>query len=153
MILKILKAYRVPPNILKAITVLYQGTKAKTITPGGETEIFEIESGILQGDTLAPYIFIIILDYVMRKTISGREEELGFKLERRKSRRIGLKLLMDLDFADDIALITEEVNQAQNFLIALETEAESVGLNCNSAKTEYQTWNQDPEGGFHSCNK
>ena len=76
----------------------------------------------------------------MCKTISGREEELGFKLEQRKSRIVGPNILTDLDFADDIALISEEIDQAQCFLSSLETVTGTVGLQCNSLKTEYQSW-------------
>ena len=143
--LKILKAYDIPPNILKAIAILYDNTRARVISPDGETEYFDITTGILQGDTLAPYLFVIVLDYVMHQTLEGREEELGFQLERRKSRRIGPKVITDLDFADDIALITEEIHQAQEMLDALEREAAKVGLYCNADKTEYQTFNQDLE--------
>ena len=67
---------------------MYKDIQAGVITPDGETEIFDIIAGVLQGDTLAPYLFAIVLDYVLRKTIDGREEELGFHLKR-KSRRVG----------------------------------------------------------------
>ena len=76
----ILKSYWVPPRLLKAIIKMYENTKAKVISPDGETNFFEILAGVLQGDTLAPYLFIIVLDYVLRKTYGGREEALGFKL-------------------------------------------------------------------------
>ena len=33
------------------------------------TEYFNIVAGVLQGDTLAPYFFIICLDYVLRTSI------------------------------------------------------------------------------------
>ena len=46
------------------------------MTPDGKTDFFEIQTGVLQGDTLAPYIFSIVLDYAMRRVIDGREEEL-----------------------------------------------------------------------------
>ena len=46
------------------------------MTPDGKTDFFEIQTGVLQGDTLAPYIFCIVLDYAMRRVIDGREEEL-----------------------------------------------------------------------------
>ena len=52
----------------------------KVVTPDGDTEEFEITAGVLQGDTLAPFIFVIVLDYVLRKAISGRESEFGFML-------------------------------------------------------------------------
>ena len=38
-------------------------------SPDGDTDFFDIVSGILQGDTLAPYIFIFYLDYVLRTSI------------------------------------------------------------------------------------
>ena len=50
-------------------------------------------------------------------------------------------LVHDLDFADDLALITENVNQAQILLSKLEEEAGQIGLICNSKKTEFQAFN------------
>ena len=38
--------------------------------------------GVLQGDTLAPYLFIIVLDYVMRQATEGKEEDLCLTLKR-----------------------------------------------------------------------
>ena len=110
MMVKILKAYDVPPRLLAAINKLYENTRARVITPDGETEFFQIIARVLQGDTLAPYIFAIVLDYVMRKTYQGREEELGFHLQKRQSQRVPQKIVTDLDFADDLALITEEIS-------------------------------------------
>ena len=34
-------------------------------SPDGDTDFFDIFSGILQGATLAPYLFILCLDYVL----------------------------------------------------------------------------------------
>ena len=64
--LKILKAYGIPSELVNAIDILYKDTRAKVISPDGETDLFDIVAGVLQGDTLAPYLFIIVLDYVMR---------------------------------------------------------------------------------------
>ena len=41
--------------------------------------------------------------------------ELGFKLDRKRSRSHNPHVITDLDFADDIALVIEELEQAQNF--------------------------------------
>ena len=109
---KILRAYGIPPTILRAIEKMYTNTQAKVITPDGETEQFEITAGVLQGDTLAPFLFIIVLDFALRRAIEGKEEELGFTLTPRRSRRHP-KTLTDLNFADDISLLSYAVNQAQ----------------------------------------
>ncbi|XP_072048771.1 uncharacterized protein [Amphiura filiformis] len=69
---KILKAYGLPTIIVKAIEDTYQNTRTKVVTPDGETEEFNILAGVLQGDTLAPYLFITVLDYCMISAIDGR---------------------------------------------------------------------------------
>ena len=58
-------------------------------TPDEDTDEFEILVGVLQGDTLAPYLFIIVLDYCMRTAIEGRQYVLGFTVNPRRSRRVG----------------------------------------------------------------
>ena len=68
---------------------------------------------------------------------------MGFQLQRQRSRRVPAVTVTDLDFADDLALLTEEIEQAQEILYRLETEAEKVGLYCNAKKTEIQAFNQD----------
>ena len=50
---------------MEAVKPHYMSTEATVITPGGETEFFKISTGILQVDTIAPFIFIIVLDYVL----------------------------------------------------------------------------------------
>ena len=51
--LLILKAYRIPEELVTAISMMYEDTSAKVITPDGETETCSIIAGVLQGDTLA----------------------------------------------------------------------------------------------------
>ena len=86
--LLILKEYGIPEELVTAISITYEDTSAKVITPYGETETFSILAGVLQGDTLVPYLFVIFIDYIMRKSLTGREEKLGFELRRRQSIRV-----------------------------------------------------------------
>ena len=143
--MKILRAYGIPQELVNAITLLYEDTKAKVQTPDGETDLFDILAGVLQGDTLAPYLFAIVIDYVMRQAIGDKAEELGFKLHQRRSSRIPAKVITDLMFADDIALLSEEIDQAQELIKRVEEEAEKVGLHVNAKKTELMAFgHQDP---------
>ena len=66
----ILKDYGVHPNLLRAIGTMYEGTRARVVTPDGDSGEFDILPGVLQGDTLAPFLFIIVLDYALRQAIS-----------------------------------------------------------------------------------
>ena len=54
---------------------------------------------------------------------SGREEELGFTIKPRQTRRIGPKVVTDLDFADDIGLISNTAEQAQKLWKEVEKAA------------------------------
>ena len=143
--LKILKAYGVPPRLLKAIESMYKDTFAKVLTPDGETAWFELLAGVLQGDTLAPFLFIIVLDYALRKAINGREVELGFTIKPRRSRRHPSQTQTDLDFADDIALLSNEIEQAQKLLDAVQEECKKTGLHLNSSKTKFIALNAPSE--------
>ena len=49
--------------------MLYRNTKVKVRSPDGDTDCFNIVAGVLQGDTLALYLFIICLDYVLKTSI------------------------------------------------------------------------------------
>ena len=87
---QILLAYGLPNEILAAITILYRNTKVKVRSPDGDTEYFDIVAGVLQGDTLAPYLLIICLDYVLRTSIDKIWEN-GFELTKKWSRRYPAK--------------------------------------------------------------
>ena len=80
----ILEAYGIPPKIVIAIAIMYVNTTASVIPPERETSYFEILAGVLQGDTLAQFIFIITFDYVIR-TATEQHESLGFTIKERTS--------------------------------------------------------------------
>ena len=139
---KILHAYGIPEQLVNAIKDMYSNTQAKALSTDGETEPFQVTSGVLLGNTLAPYLFIIVLDYALQKAMQGREEELGFCLKKQQSRCLGLVVLTDLDFADDTALLSEEIWQAQELLKRVKTESLSIGLKANAKNTKCQVYNQ-----------
>ena len=80
-------------------------------SPDGDTDFFDIVSGVLQGDTLAHYLFIIFLGYTLRKS-ADINKELGLTLTRAKSSRYPAKTITDIDYADDIALLSNTINEA-----------------------------------------
>ena len=138
----ILSLYGIPQKIITAIKLLYSGTKSSVQTPDGETDTFPIIAGILQGDTLAPFLFILVVDYVMRVSVD-KISNFGFLLHRRRGPRNPAIHITDTDFADDIALISSQIESAQRLLISLESAANCVGLYLNESKTEYLTLNLD----------
>ena len=58
-----------------------KNTKVKVSSPEKDTDFFDIVAGVLQGDTLAPYLFIICLNYMLWTSIDLMKEN-GFTLAR-----------------------------------------------------------------------
>ena len=106
-------AYGLPKETVAAIKILYRNTKVKVRSPDGNTKYFDIVAGVLQRDTLAPYLFIICLDYVLR-TLIDKIRENGLELTNKRSRRYPTKTITDADYADDIAILANTPNQAEH---------------------------------------
>ena len=138
---QILLAYGLPKETVAAITILYRNTKVKVRSPDGDTEYFDIVAGVLQGDMLAPYLFIICLDYVLRTSIDKIREN-GFELTKKRCRRYPAKTITDTDYADDIALLANTPNQAETLQHNLELAPAGISVHVNAHKTEYICYNQ-----------
>ena len=145
----ILIAYGIPQETVDAIMMQYQDTCSKVRSPDGNTEFFDIIAGVLQGDTLAPYIFIIYLDYVLRRALD-ENKELGLTLTKQKSRRYPEKKITDADYADDLAVLADTLKDATTLLHNIEKVAKQIGLYLNADKTEFIFENQDASVGMKS---
>ena len=121
--------------------ILYRNTKVKLRSPDGNTDYFDIIAGVLEGDTLAPYLLIIRLDYVLRTSIDKIKEN-DFKLTKERSRTYLAKTITDADFADEIAHLANTPTQAETLLHSLERPAAGITLHVNAHKTEYMYFNQ-----------
>ena len=123
---------------------LYRNTKVKVRSPDGDTDYFDIVAGVLQGDALALYLFIICLDYVFRTSIDKMKEN-GFKLTKERSRRYSAQTITEADNADNIAVLANAPAQAETVLDSLEQVAAGISLHVNAHKTEYMYFNQRGE--------
>ena len=116
--------------------ILYRNTKVKVRSPDGDTDYFDIVAGVLQGDTLAPYFFIICLDYMLRKLIDKIKEN-GFKLTKKRSRRYPAKTISYAYYTDDIPILANAPAQAETLLHSLELAAAGIGFHINAHQMEY----------------
>ena len=113
--------------------MLYKNTKVKVRSPDCDSYYFDIVAGVLQRDTLAPYLFIICL----RTSIDIMKDN-GFKLAKERSRRYPTQIITDVD---DIALLENTPTQAETLQHSLERAAAGIGLHINADKTEYMCFN------------
>jgi hypothetical protein len=138
----ILLNYGIPEQIVKAIAIMYENPSSFVQTSDGPTKEFLTSAGILQGDTLAPFLFVIVVDYILRQSVDTLKSK-GLDIMPNKTNRMKNKYLTDLDYADDIALTSSLLQDAQDLLTSLEDASAIVGLFLNAKKTEYMCTNGD----------
>ena len=138
---QILLAYGLPKENVTAIMILYRNTKVKVPSPDGDTNYFDIVAGVLQGDTLAPYLFIICLDHGFRTSIDKIKEN-DFELTKKRSKRYRAKPINDADYVDDIPILANAPTQAETLLHSLERATAGIGFDVNEHKTEYMCFNR-----------
>ena len=119
---------------LLSILADFSSVVVKVRSPDGDTEYYDILAGVLSGDTLASYLFIICQDYVLRTSIDKIKEN-GFELTKKRSRRYSAKTITDADYVDHIAILANTLNQAETLLHSLEQVAAGIALHVNGHKT------------------
>ena len=119
----------------------YKNKRIKLSSPDSDTDYFDIVAGVLQGYVLAIYLFIICFDYMLRTSIDLMKGD-GFTLAKARSRRYPAHTIMDVDYADNIALFVNTPAKAESILHRLERADGWIGLNVNPDKTEYMSSNQ-----------
>ena len=121
--------------------MLYKNMKAMVCSPNANTDFFDIVTGVLQGDTLAPYLFMICLDYVLWMSVDLMKENV-LTPKKVKRRRYPTETIIHADYANDLALVNTPA-QAKSLLDNREQAARDIGLCMNSDKTELMYFKQD----------
>ncbi|XGW29221.1 hypothetical protein V3C99_008770 [Haemonchus contortus] len=96
------------------------------ISPFYKKVIINVKRGVRQGDTISPRLFSAALENIMRNL---EWEGLGVK--------VGGRYLHHLRFADDIVLITPNIEQAERMLAEFNNTCGKIGLRLNSTKTMF----------------
>ena len=122
--------------------VLYKNTEVNIRSADGATDLLDIVASIQQGDTLAPYLFVICRDNVLQTSIDLMKEN-GFTLAKSRSRWYPAQTFMDADNTDDIVLLANTSAPVESRRHSLEKAAGGIGLHFNADKTEYMCFNQN----------
>ena len=129
---KLLRHYGVPKKIISLIRCTFQDMSCKIAHAGQLSESFEVKTGVRQGCLLSPFLFLLVIDWIMKTTTTGRNNGIQWTLWTQ---------LDDLDFADDLALLSHNHSQMQDKTTLLETTSAGTGLKINRKKTELMKMN------------
>jgi len=124
---KILKSYGFPEKLINIIKAFYMDSRCAVRAEGQLSDWFQIVTGVRQGCILSPLIFLIVIDWVMKQATSSIPIGLEW---------LNNEHLVDLDFADDIALIDMTQTRMQEITHRVEKSASHVGLYIDAAKTK-----------------
>ncbi|KAI0231053.1 hypothetical protein LSAT2_018566 [Lamellibrachia satsuma] len=124
---RILRHYGIPPKIVSIIKLLYGDFSTKVICGQYLTEDFEIKTGVKQGCILSPFLFCLGIDWVMKETALGDKSGIKWTFT---------ETLGDLDYADDISLLSHRYSDIQRKSDELARNAEKIGLQIDINKTK-----------------
>ena len=127
------KVMRIPDHLTYLLRNPYVGQEATVGTGRGTMDWLKIEKGVLQGCILAPCLFNLYSEHIMRN--AGLDElQAGIKVVRRN--------INNLRCADDTSLIAEGEKELKSLSMRVKEESEKVGLKCNIKKL--RSWHLGP---------
>ena len=146
MLWKVLAAFGCPPRFVKIIQEFHEGARGRVAIGSEETGEVQVNHGTKQGCVLAPALFTLFLTVVL--TILHQETDEGvyvrtrmdgklFNLARLKARsKTQLKLITELLFADDTALVAHSEEDILRLVDTFSQASGRMGLQINTSKTE-----------------
>jgi len=130
---EIMRRYGIPEKIINLVKALYNDFQCSVVDNNETTESFSIKTGVKQGCNMSGFLFLLVVDFIMRRTVKNGENGIRWKF---------MTKLDDLDFADDISLLFSKLSHLQEKTNTLQTEATKVGLKINAAKTKVMRINE-----------
>ena len=79
----VFRYYGTPEAVVNAISVL--NSKSTVMVDGGLSDPFDVTTGVLQGDVLAPFLLVVLVDYLLKKATSQLDS--GVVIHPRRSKR------------------------------------------------------------------
>ena len=122
---KLLAHYGIPEKIIRLIHTTYEPSTCQVVHNGSLTEPFSILSWVCQGSLLSPFLFLLAADWIMASTIScqrGIQWTLSKELE-------------DIDFSEDVALLSHRHDNMQDKATTLYKSTAKLGLKIRKKKT------------------
>ena len=145
-----LQFWHVPSEIIEAVFSIYCGHHLRVRCGQELGEDINVSKGVLQGDTLAPYLFVLVVDQLLRRLPNcGIDVSIGQASSGTASRprcAQARDIVNALAYADDIALVAHSATDLQMLFSSLEAHGAEVGLfmNLGKGKTERFVMNDIP---------
>ena len=81
---KLLRHYGVPWKIISLIRCTYQDMSCRIAHAGQMSDRFEVKTGVRQGCLQSPFLFLLVIDWIMKTTTTGRNNGIQWRKSRMK---------------------------------------------------------------------
>ena len=116
--------YHLPPKFLNIIKSLHSNTSAAVRSYGKTSDPFPVSVGVKQGCVLAPTLFNLYFDTVIRMAMSTHQSDVGLSLSYlleadlvgNRKKLTSTVSVSDLEYADDMALTSESFEGLMSLL-------------------------------------
>ena len=95
---KLLQHYGIRKKIIQMIRLVYEPSTYQVIHGNTLRDTFIVWSPIRQGFVLPPFLFLLVMDWIMKETTKVQTRGIQWSL---------LKHLEDIDFAHDVGLLPQ----------------------------------------------
>ena len=106
------------------IKMFYLKFECRAIVDNHQSESFTVESGMRQGYIISPILFLVAVDRVMRQTTADKPRSIPWT---------PFTYLEDLDFADDLAVLSTNTTHLQEKTGNPPSTALAPNSNCTTA--------------------
>ena len=127
---------------MRMIRVFYDGFQARVLHEGEMTGSFSMNTGVSQGCLLSPLLFLVALDWVSQQAFGDNKTGIQFTL---------FQKLEDLDFADDMVLLSQKITHMRQKFARLVEQVARVGLKINTSKTKEMRIRSPANTGNINC--
>ena len=138
-------SFHLPAKLVSIVRTFHEGSVAAIRAYGKTSGEFDVTSGVRQGCVLAPTLFNLYFDIIIRRALgehsdAGRGVEMMYLRDgklvgnrRKLSRRV---LVTDLEYADDVVLVANSWEDLQALLTSLDQHCQSMGVTISARKTK-----------------
>jgi hypothetical protein len=138
---KALRAYGVHPKLIALLEDLHSDTFAAVRLAGKVGSRFRVSAGVRQGCVIAPTLFNVFIDVVVRKALTRMPENCGIKIQSQSNSqqdRNSFEHVIMLMYADDLVLMSHDPAELAAMLRIIDEVAREYGMMINASKTEIQ---------------
>ena len=129
---KLLKIYGIPDKLVNMIKAMYRSSKCAVIDRIETSQWFDVKSRVKQGCVMSGLLFLIVMDWIMTKTVENDNNGIRWNFT---------TVIEDIDFADDLALLSSMKTHIQKKVDCLNKHSKAIGMKTSIKKTKLMRYN------------